>query len=166
MGWAEQLRSARAYSGAGPNVRAVRSRYVGCVGRCSTLRRCAIAVSGVWRLLPFRALVPLFAKTRTVTCAHPERLRYLAVENEGGVLPEIRWFSSNGCALGLTLRSSAGAGNEKPQVNVLCLLSNDSSMSSAGCHVDENHPISGILRGSNCITARGAKAILLQQRGA
>lgn len=65
------------------NARAVRSRYVGCVGQCSTLRRCAIAASGVWRLLPFRALVPLFAKNRTVTCAHPERLRYLADETWG-----------------------------------------------------------------------------------
>ena len=82
-----------------------------------------------------------------------------------GVLPEIRWFSSNGCALDITLRSNAGVGNEKPQVNVLCLLSNDSSMPSAGCHVDENHPISGMLRGSDYITAR-ERAILLQQRGA
>ena len=69
--------------GAVPNVRAVRSRYVGCVGQCSTLRRCAIAVSRLRCLLPFRALVPLFAKTRTVTCAHPERLRYFADETWG-----------------------------------------------------------------------------------
>lgn len=40
-----------------------------------------------------------------------------------GVLPEIRWFSSNECALGCTLGGSAGVGNGKPQVNVLCLLS-------------------------------------------
>ncbi len=40
-----------------------------------------------------------------------------------GILPEIRWFSSNVCALGCTLESSTGVGNEKPQVNVLCLLS-------------------------------------------
>lgn len=51
--------------------------------RRSALLRCAIAALGVWRLLPFRALVPLFAKNRTVTCAHPERLRYLADETWG-----------------------------------------------------------------------------------
>ena len=39
-----------------------------------------------------------------------------------GVLPEIRWFSSNECALGCTLGGGAGVGNGNPQVNVLCLL--------------------------------------------
>ena len=39
-----------------------------------------------------------------------------------GVLPEIRWFSSNGCALGCALGGSAGVGNGKSQVNILCLL--------------------------------------------
>ena len=82
-----------------------------------------------------------------------------------GVLPEIRWFSSNECALGCTLGGSAGVGNGKSQVNVLCLLSNDSSMPSAGCHVDENHPISGMLRGSDYITARERKLFCRSKRG-
>lgn len=93
--------------------------------------------------------------------AYLAHLRYLAVENEG-VLPEIRWLSSNECALGCALESSTGVGNEKPQVSALRLLSIDSSMSPAGCHVDENHPISGMLGGSNCTTVRGTKAILLR----
>ena len=70
-----------------------------------------------------------------------------------GVLPEIGWFSSNERTLGRTLRSSVEVKNEKPQVNVLCLLPSDGSMSPTRCHVDENHPISGMLRGSDCITA-------------
>ena len=82
-----------------------------------------------------------------------------------GVLPEIRWFSSNECALGCTLGGSAGVGNGKSQVNVLCLLSNDSSMPSVGCHVDENHLISGMLRGSDCITARERKLFCCSKRG-
>ena len=49
MGWAGRPRSARAYSDAGPNMSAVCSRYVGCVGRCGTLQRCAIAASRVWQ---------------------------------------------------------------------------------------------------------------------
>ena len=48
-----------------------------------------------------------------------------------GVLPEIRWFSSNECALGCTLGGSAE------------------------CHVDENHAISGMLGGSDCIATGG-----------
>ena len=82
-----------------------------------------------------------------------------------GVLPEIGWFSSNERTLGRTLRSSVEVKNEKPQVNVLRLLPSDGSMSPIRCHVDENHAISGMLGGSDCI-ATGAKAILLQQRGA
>ena len=72
-----------------------------------------------------------------------------------GVLPEIRWFSSNERTLGRTLRSSVEVKNEKPQVNVLRLLPSDGSMSPTRCHVDENHPISGMLRGSDCIAAGG-----------
>lgn len=49
MGRAGRPRSARAYSDAGPNMSAVCSRYAGCVGRRSTLRRCAIAALGVWQ---------------------------------------------------------------------------------------------------------------------
>ena len=50
-----------------------------------------------------------FLAPNVVYLAH---LRYLAVENER-VLPEIRWFSSNVCALGCILESSTGVGNEK-----------------------------------------------------
>ena len=52
---------------------------------------------------------------------------------------------------------------EKPQVNALLLRFENRSMFPAGCHVDENHPISGMLAGSNCIPARGTKTILLQR---
>ena len=55
-----------------------------------------------------------------------------------------------------------GVKDGKLQVSALRLLSSDSSMSLAGCHVDENHPISGMLGGSNCTTVRGTKAILLR----
>ena len=55
-----------------------------------------------------------------------------------------------------------GVKDGKLQVSALRLLSSDSSMSSVGCHVDENHPISGMLGGSNCTTVRGTKAILLR----
>lgn len=145
MGWAGQQRSARAYSDAGPNMSAVRSRFAGCVGRvccgcpphCFGLRsRTANLASNLChepRLKPMRArfstlprMQPHLYRTRlsllAPNVAYLARLRYLAVENEG-VLPEIRWFSSNVCALGCTLESSTGVGNEKPQVNVLCLLS-------------------------------------------
>ena len=74
-----------------------------------------------------------------------------------GVLPEIGWFSSNERTLDRTLRSSVEVKNEKPQVNVLRLLPSDGSMSPIRCHVDENHPISGMLMGSDCITARERK---------
>ena len=75
---------------------------------------------------PYPEMQPHLYRTRlsllAPNVAYLARLRYLAVENEG-VLPEIRWLSSNVCALGCTLESSTGVGNEKPQVNVLCLLS-------------------------------------------
>lgn len=38
-------------------------------------------------------------------------------------------------------------------------------MSSAGCHVDENHPISGMLKGSDCITARERKLFCCSKGG-
>lgn len=75
---------------------------------------------------PYPEMQPHLYRTRlsllVPNVAYLARLRYLAIENEG-VLPEIRWFSSNECALGCTLESSTGVGIEKPQVNVLCLLS-------------------------------------------
>lgn len=74
---------------------------------------------------PYPEMQPHLYRTRlsllAPNVAYLASLRYLAVENEG-VLPEIRWLSSNVCALGCTLESSTGVGNEKPQVNVLCLL--------------------------------------------
>ena len=66
-----------------------------------------------------------------------------------GVLPEIGWFSSNECTLGRTPRSSVGVKNEKPQLKALRLQFGNRSLLPAECHVDENHPISGMLRGSN-----------------
>ena len=146
MGWAGRPRSARTYSSAGPNMSAVRSRFAGCAGRvccgcpphCFGLRSPALqtspqtyATSLVSSLCapasrPYPEMQPHLYRTRlsllAPNVAYLARLRYLAVENEG-VLPEIRWLSSNVCALGCTLESSTGVGNEKPQVNVLCLLS-------------------------------------------
>lgn len=112
-------------------------RYVGCVGRvccgcpphCFGLRsRTANLASNLCAAAsrPYPEMQPHLYRTRlsllAPNVAYLARLRYLAVENEG-VLPEIRWLSSNVCALGCTLESSTGVGNEKPQVNVLCLLS-------------------------------------------
>ena len=38
-------------------------------------------------------------------------------------------------------------------------------MPSAGCHVDENHLISGMLRGSDCITARERRLFCCSKGG-
>lgn len=66
---------------------------------------------------PYPEMQPHLYRTRlsllAPNVAYLARLRYLAVENEG-VLPEIRWLSSNVCALGCALESSTGVGNEKP----------------------------------------------------
>ena len=56
-----------------------------------------------------------------------------------------------------------GVEKEKSQVNALRLRFENRSMFPVGCHVDENHPISGMLAGSNCIPAKGTKTILLQR---
>lgn len=124
---------------------AVRSRFAGCVRRlwwARLLRLSAalqtssqtyatnLASSLVSSLCapasrPYPEMQPHLYRIRlsllAPNVAYLASLRYLAVENEG-VLPEIRWLSSNVCALGCTLESSTGVGNEKPQVNVLCLL--------------------------------------------
>lgn len=136
--------------GAGPNMRApfacaapvVLGDFGGCVCRTFSSRGAARQtssqtyatdlVSSLASSLcasasrPYPEMQPHLYRTRlsllAPNVAYLARLRYLAVENEG-VLPEIRWLSSNVCALGCTLESSTGVGNEKPQVNVLCLLS-------------------------------------------
>ena len=106
---------------------------------------------------------PCSPKTRTVACAHLRVLAILCGRKTRGVLPENGRFSSNECTLGRTPRSGVGVEKEKPQVNALRLRFENRSMFPMGCHVDENHPISGMLRGSKCITARGTKTILLQR---
>lgn len=58
-----------------------------------------------------------------------------------------------------------GVKDGKLQVSALRLLSSDSSMSPAGCHVDENHPISGMLGGSNCTTVRGNEGYSASVKG-
>lgn len=80
---------------------------------------CASASRPYPKMLPrlYRARLSLLPPN----VAYLARLRYLVVENEG-VLPEIRWFSSNECALGCTLGGGAGVGNGKSQVNILYLL--------------------------------------------
>ena len=58
-----------------------------------------------------------------------------------------------------------GVKDGKLQVSALRLLSSDSSMSPSGCHVDENHPISGMLGGSNCTAVRGNEGYSASVKG-
>ena len=136
-----------------PNMLAVRSRYVGCVGRiwwARLLRLSAALFRSAEphckpRLKPMPRTSPQVSPQAyarplldpTLKCsltytapAYRSLPRMLPIlracdtlrSKMRGVLPEIRWFSSNECAPGCTLGGSAGVGNGKPQVNVLCLL--------------------------------------------
>ena len=58
-----------------------------------------------------------------------------------------------------------GVKDGKLQVSALRLLSSDSSMSPSGCHVDENHPNSGKLGGSNCTAVRGNEGYSASVKG-